>query len=416
MTQSEFQQIFFRLQHGEATKEQMDSFLDALQNQSELESYFQELLKDHFLHQETIAGHPYPYSADNALESKALDQLLAHTWKVIDQQTAAPEMHLSVPSETGKKPRRPIRPIQWVAAASILVLLGLGAAILIHSSKQTDHTHLLTTALKAARPSSILPGKSAAVLTLASGTKIVLDSTVDQSIKKGNHLIAYNEAGKIDYQAGTYTATEIQYNTLTTEKGNRYQLILPDGTKAWLNAESSIRFPDRFPEGQRTVSITGEVYFEVQHDQSKPFVVQVKGQTIRDIGTAFNVNAYEDEPSIKTTLIEGIIEVNDTRLKPGWQAAIRPGGKMTIDKNADLAEAISWKNNTFLFHQTDMGSILRQIARWYDVRILYKGTFDQTFTGGISRQTSLDEILKILSFSNKIKFEVHDRNIIVQPN
>lgn len=394
----------------------MDSFLDALQNQSELEAYFQELLKDHFLHQETVAGHPYPHSADNALESKALDQLLAHTWKTIDQQTARPEIRLSVSSDTAKKARRRIRPIQWVVAASVALLLGLGAGILINNSRQTGHPRLLTTALKAERSPSILPGKSAAVLTLASGTQIILDSTVDQSIKKGNQLIAYNEAGKIDYQAGTYTATEIQYNTLTTEKGNRYQLILPDGTKAWLNAESSIRFPDRFPDDQRTVSITGEVYFEVQHDQNKPFVVQVKGQTIRDIGTAFNVNAYEDEPSIKTTLIEGIIEVNDTRLKPGWQAAIRPGGKMTIDKNADLAEVISWKNNTFLFHQTDMGSILRQIARWYDVRILYKGTFDQTFTGGISRQTSLDEILKILSFSNKIKFEVHDRNIIVQPN
>lgn len=415
MTEEAFQKIFYRLQTAEASREEMELFLAALEKQDALKRCFQDLLKAHFETEQlqNTAGQ------QAGIEHKALDQLLNRSWALIEAETLSAEQEQAseMPPVINDRPlKRRSSAIKWMAAAAALLIIALGAGLLFTASRQNTADQTTAVPLPAKAGSAIVPGKSAAILTLSNGRQVQLDSTADQNIQNADGLIAYNKAGKINYHGGASSARTTAYNTLTTQKGNRYQLVLPDGTKAWLNAESSIRFPDKFPADQRNVAITGEVYFEVLHDEKRPFTVQVKGQTIRDIGTAFNINAYENEPDIKTTLIEGIIEVNDIRLKPGWQAAIDPGGKMIIDKQADLAEITSWKENMFLFHQTDMDAILRQIARWYDVEIIYKGKSRQTFTGGISRQTSLEEILKILSFSNKIKFEVHGRNIIVQSN
>lgn len=450
MTLFAFQEIFFRLQQGLATREEIDLFLDALQTDAGLERYFQQLLKAHFDQRPASDG---PISAagsrsQHTYNSTALDQLLTRSWEQIDlktktdsnasdsdipldrNNTATGSIHdassldasgpsSATPFDSADRKRSWLLVSKWAAAAAIVFVLGL-SAILYRQLLQRKVAIVrqappATHAEASAAAGRILPGTAAAVLTLANGQQILLDSTPGQNITSGDQLVAYNKGGKIDYQKDASDTVPVQYSTLTTEKGNRYQLILPDGTHAWLNALSSIRFPDRFSGSERTVVITGEVYFDVHHDPARPFIVQVKGQTIRDLGTAFNINAYDDEPAIKATLIEGIIEVNDTRLQPGWQAAIKSGGKMTIDKNADLSAITSWKNNNFVFHQTDMPSILRQIARWYDVQIIYKGSTSETFTGGISREASLSDILKILSFSNKIKFDVHDRNIIVHP-
>jgi len=445
LTKQIFQEIFFRIQQGSATKQEVTQFLQAIDQSTEFQDYLKECLEKYF------DGESADFLNDldqlSAYQHRRLQQNFEQIEQRINQQTEqridqVAEREIDIQPLTAQHEQGnlmqsfranpdcaadQVPPVtrhgigkrliynSLKIAAVALFFIGTGIAIKYATQKQQSapvtHTqHVIAN-------NSIQPGRSAAILTLGNGQQITLDSNSQQNIRTNQQLIALSQDGRLQYKKDNQNSqTEIQYNTLTTQKGNRYQLILPDGTDVWLNAESSIRFPNRFAGDHRSVSITGEVYFEVAHDARRPFSVSVRGQLIKDIGTAFNVNAYDNEPSIKTTLIEGMVEVNNTRLAPGWQAAIQADGVLKINKQVDLAEITSWKNNLFLFHQTSMESILRQIERWYNVQIIYKGQLNQTFTGGISRQASLQEILQILSFSNKIKFEIHDRNITVQPN
>jgi ferric-dicitrate binding protein FerR (iron transport regulator) len=229
--------------------------------------------------------------------------------------------------------------------------------------------------------------------------------------------IKVNAGNAIAYiPQNTNTATEVVYNTLSTVRGQEspYPLVLSDGTKVWLNAESSITYPIAFNGKERSVKITGEAYFEVVHNTVQPFKVEVKGQTIEDIGTAFNINAYDDEPNMKTTLISGSVKINSsTVLHPGQQA-IQSGPAIRV-KDVDTEGAIAWKNGYFLFDYESLESIMRRISRWYNVDVAYEPGQQITtgFLGSMTRYTNVSEVLNALEAAGKVKFKIEGRKITV---
>lgn len=275
-----------------------------------------------------------------------------------------------------------------------------------------------------ARP-AIVPGGNKAVLTLNDGTAIILDSVVNGAItQQGNTRIIKNTNGQITYDASATSdnSTAIGFNTIATPKGGQYQVILPDGSKVWLNAASSLRFPTAFSGNRRDVYLTGEAYFEIMPNTRQPFHVAVNNMEVNVLGTRFNVMAYEEEQQSRTTLVQGSINIQSagnaaqpTLLTPGQQAKLNAAGKVNVVNNADIDEALAWINGKFYFNDTDLGTLMRQIARWYNIEVIYKGSIPQEkFTGEIPRNSNIDEVFKILKLSN-IHFTSDGNTITITP-
>ena len=309
-----------------------------------------------------------------------------------------------------------IRRYKWVAAAAILATISIAALYFI--KPVTDPTISAKIQPQSKRfKNDVAPGKHGAILTLSDGETIMLDSAnngtlavqgVDEVIKKD---------GQIIYKNG-HNSTEIVYNTMTTPNGRQYKLVLADGTSVWLNAASSITFPTAFSGKERSVTITGEVYFEVAHNAQKPFIVQ-KGETrIEVLGTHFNMNTYEDENSLNVTLLEGSVKVTQGNLlsliKPGQQAQLKKDGLKLLN-NTDIDAVMAWKNGTFQFEGEDMKILMRQLSRWYDVEVEYKKEINDLFYAEISRNTNLSDALRTLELTGKVKFEINGKKIIVMP-
>ncbi|PUZ30429.1 FecR family protein [Chitinophaga costaii] len=296
----------------------------------------------------------------------------------------------------------------WSAAAILLMLVGIGLFFRHQSSTSRP--------LAAIQASPVVPGHSRALLTLADGSVIPLDSN-------GNRVIAQQGAtvqqqnGQLQYLAQGDATTAM--NMLTTPRGGQFRLTLPDGTKVWLNAASSIRYPTAFTGTQRTVEIRGEAYFEVAPVANKPFTVKINQNTsIAVLGTGFNVNAYTDEPFIRTTLIEGAISVhtgNTSRvLAPGQQALVN-GPAIQVSDHADTTAILAWKREAFYFQEADISSVMRQLSRWYDVTVVYEGSMpSRRFQGEIERNLPLADVLEGLE-STGIHFRLQGRTIIVTP-
>ena len=283
---------------------------------------------------------------------------------------------------------------RMTAAAAVLLFVVTGAYLFVLKE------HKQATLAK----SDVLPGHSGAILTLSNGKKIILDSARNGELAKDASVDIIKKDGEIAYSGNT---TEIIYNTISTDKGRQWQLVLPDGSRVWLNAASSIHYPLSFTKDERVVEITGEAYFEVVHNVKKPFRVKAGNQIIEDIGTSFNVNAYQDEQGIKTTLITGAIKVQDILLKPG-EAYMN--GKIAA---ADADAAIAWKNGLFELSNADVPSIMRQVSRWYDIEIVYKGTVPKgTISGEVPRNLNLSEVLKVLALSG-IRCEIDGKKLMV---
>jgi transmembrane sensor len=314
---------------------------------------------------------------------------------------------------------RQIRPLsripRWVrTSAAAAIFIGIGAGIyFISKPKPNSPSEISKTTI-----TDIAPGSNKAVLTLANGSRIILDSAAIGTLaQQGKTKITKIDNGKLTYNSSNEKPTELTYNILSTPRGGQYQLTLPDGTKAWLNAASSITYPTAFNSNKREVSITGEVYFEVKHDMKKPFSVKVAGIEVQDIGTHFNINAYSDELEIKTTLLEGKVNVlasnNNHFLSPGQQASVA-NAKVTILNNVDIQRVIAWQQGRFEFNQTQLPVILRQISRWYDVDIKMEGPVTtETFGGGISRNLPLSDILKLLE-ANGLQFRLENKTLFVK--
>jgi transmembrane sensor len=276
--------------------------------------------------------------------------------------------------------------------------------------------------LNTLRYADISPGKNAATLTLANGKKIVLGARpAGKLASEAGMRISKTADGQLRYEilAGdpTHTANELQYNTLTTAKGQQYQVLLPDGTKVWLNNASSLTYPVSLnTEKKRRVELKGEAYFEVAKNKERPFIVQTAEQEIKVLGTHFNVNGYENEPDIKTTLLEGAIQINTAKqgqlLSPGQQAIVTPGRIKVLSMDTELA--VAWKNNQFMFESEGIESIMRRIERWYNVKVEYTGDIpDDKFGGVVSRFGNVSELLLILELTGKVHFKVEGRRIMV---
>ena len=195
--------------------------------------------------------------------------------------------------------------------------------------------------------------------------------------------------------------------------------MLEDGTKVWLNAESSIRFPAAFDKKERAVEITGEAYFEVAKNANRPFTVSVNGMQVQVLGTHFNINSYSDESAINTTLLEGSVKVIKNKemkmLVPGQQAHLENNGDLSVVKNINTSEIVAWKNELFSFHDTDLKNLMRQLSRWYDVEIvLPQNTAAITFNGKISRKANLSDVLKMLELTDEVAFTIEGKKVIVR--
>jgi transmembrane sensor len=296
------------------------------------------------------------------------------------------------------------------AAASILILLATSVYLNTTFQKQNPES---TQTQPVPQENDVLPGSAKAILTMADGQKIRLDSTArvilaEKGIVNRNALISYSP---------TNAASAI--NTLTTPRGGAYKIKLSDGTMVWLNAASSITYPTVFTGSERTVKITGEAYLEVAKDKSKPFHVQVGEMNVQVLGTSFNINAYPDEGAIKTTLLEGSVCVNAYKrlqtLIPGQQAQVSRQKAIKIVKDADIDQVMAWKNGLFNFEGASLEEVMKQLERWYDIEVVYEsGVPDIEFGGKLTKDISLAGLLKALEKS-KVHFRIEGRKLMVLP-
>jgi len=299
----------------------------------------------------------------------------------------------------------------WFAAAAVLAMsisiLGLYLAI--------GHKTIDDNVATLSPEKDILPGKNKAVLTLANGTKVLLNDSLKGLVAKEGNVSLVKESGELSYVSADKSAAAISYNTVATPRGGMYELILADGTKVWLDAASTLKYPASFVGNERKVELTGEAYFEVTHNKKMPFRVVTNEMTVEVLGTHFNVSAYADEAAIKTTLIEGSVKVSANNatetLVPGRMASYQHASFSVSDANVE--EELAWKNGYFIFNKAGVAAIMRQISRWYDVDVSYEGAVpENVFVGQIKREETLVGVLKILELSG-MHFRIEGKKVIV---
>lgn len=321
----------------------------------------------------------------------------------------------------------PFRSRPWIRyAAAIIIVAGLGAYLYTTLTKPRAAIITTTTSKADTAYNDALPGGQGAILTLADGKKIVLDSL-------GNGIVASQAGTQVALENGslTYHASNtrtVSFNTMSTPKGRQFLLLLPDGTKVWLNAASSITYPTAFIGKERTVKMTGEAYFEVAKNPQQPFKVNIHDTAeIEVLGTHFNVNAYANETGIKTTLLEGKVKVvnrepaighaaaqQSATLTPGQQARLSNNQLSVID-NPDIDQVIAWKEGIFNFEGASLREVMNQLERWYDIDVVYEKNIPTTrFYGKISRKVTLSSVLQGLADA-KVNFRIEGKQLIVTP-
>lgn len=319
--------------------------------------------------------------------------------------------------------------IWWQYAAAAMFILSVSVAAYLWLNKPADR--LVVQQREAPNQDDILPGGEKAVLTLADGTEVLLDSVNTGVLsQQGNVKITKLNNGQLSYQftnnSGESNNGEILYNTIVTPRGGQYQIVLADGTKVWLNAASSLRFPATFVGKAREVELTGEGYFEVAHNQAMPFKVTVNGVEVNVLGTHFNISAYPDDANVKTTLLEGSVRIE----KDGAGKTISPGEQARISnksnsanpnisvRKVDVGDVVAWTNGRFIFHDDNIQSVMKQLARWYDVSVSFEGDItNEEFVGVInrSRYENISEILGMLEKTRTVSFVVNRRHVTVMP-
>lgn len=304
-----------------------------------------------------------------------------------------------------------IHPLRrWYWAAAVLLLLGSGIYFVTRQPSKENIT---------AQAKDIAPGRNGAILTLSDGSQIVLDSLRNGRIvsQQGSALTLQN--GSLTYTPTGNMKGMMVYNTISTPKGRQFKVILPDETVVWLNAASSIRYPTQFAGHERKVFITGEACFEVAPDGNAPFFVNINQRAeLQVLGTSFNINAYENEPQINTTLLSGSVKVirgtQQAILRPGQQAAISQNISVIDDVNKE--KIIAWKNGFFDFNEMDLHDAMRQIARWYEVEIIYTEQVpEQRLYGRISRDISLAGLIRGLNSTLGVDMQIRGGQLIIQP-
>ena len=353
------------------------------------------------------------YDNDEKLIDQAMMRSLVNIHQKIDSSKTTADEDKIVPLKLKLK-------FHWIAiAATVLLFIMAGGYFTIHKKAVVQplaQNHLLKR--------DTLIGNNKAILTLGNGKKIVLnDAKVGSLAVQGHVAITKAADGRIIYnatsQASTARATgEIANNSITTPKGGQYHVVLPDGSSVWLDAASSITYPPEFTGNKRQVELMGEAYFEVSKDPTKPFCVNVDNkQQIEVLGTHFNVQAYPDDRDVTTTLLEGSVKLlysnKHAILKPG-QMAVNDPDKSLLIKPADIYEVMAWKNNMFVFNNENIKSIMKRLARWYDVDVVFEGDMEKVnFFGNYSRSKSLANLLKNIELTEKVHFKIKGRRVTI---
>lgn len=296
----------------------------------------------------------------------------------------------------------------WLSAAAAAILI-TGSVIYFSSDKSLQQQ---------AETANLLPGKNKAELTLANGSHITLDAALNGNLaKEAGVQISKTKDGELVYTVTDANAPSDARNIIKTPYGGQYMVILPDQSKVWLNAGSSLTYPVSFAKAKtRNVDLTGEAYFEIAKDKTHPFLVKTTKQEVEVLGTHFNINSYTDEPATLTTLLEGSVSVSGTAshqiLKPGQQSMLTTGGITVTPANTE--EVMAWKNGYFRFNDEKIESVMRKIARWYDVEIEFEGEIsEEEYNGKISKFKNIAQVLEMLSETNTVHFKIDGRRILV---
>lgn len=293
---------------------------------------------------------------------------------------------------------------KWLRYAAAILILTTGSIIYFSNNKTNQSTPVEI----AQQPKDIAPGTNRAILTINNNQQIALDSG----------QTGINISNTITYNDGKEIAAAGKIIQLATPRGGQYHAVLPDGSVVWLNAASSIRFPSKFNNGERRVEVTGETYFEIAKDASKPFKVTGGNQEIEVLGTAFNLNAYDDERNVTTTLLTGSVKLSlqngvQTKLIPGQQAQVLSNNHFKVLNEVSTGEVIAWKNGLFQFKKTSVESIMKQVARWYDIEVIFESGAAQQIDGSIPRNTQLSNVIRILEMTGKVRFKVDGKKVTV---
>ena len=344
-------------------------------------------------------------SKEDGHESAALTALLTS----LDDNVLGKIKSQGIPHDIGSESRIPNRHIWWriAVAAALLMVLTTGTVLFMRTENNRQALAQYT------QLADIAPGSNRAVLTVDSGVRVELDST-----KAGIQV----QDGQVRYNDGTVIQASLetrQYAVLTTPNGGNYTITLPDGTKVWLNAASTLRYPLSFTGDVREVALDGEAYFEVHKNHKQPFTVVSHGQRVTVLGTTFNVNAYLDEGEITTTLVEGAVEVtkqgadDGQPLYPGQQAVFKNN---TFDiKAVDVSYYTNWRTGKFTFDRVKLSVVLRHIERWYDVEFVGSSAIaDVPFWGSLSREVMLSELLDVLALNTGLTFKREGRTIMMK--
>jgi transmembrane sensor len=389
-------------------------------NQNKLKILYAKLVSREISNRELDALLAY-FEASDLTE---LEAMIARQLELTELPEAYPETAIltgqrvlaKLKYEIGREAAPPRKVKLWqriaVTAAVATFLFGAGLFYYRQSGKQDVQTELAVSG-------DVAPGKQGATLTLASGKKIRLaDAANGELARQAGVTVSKLASGQLVYELKSSEGTGMDLgavNTLSTAKGETYHLRLPDGSMVWLNAASSLTYDaNLLAGGQRRVHLTGEAYFEIKKDKTHPFVVESPGQQVEVLGTHFNINSYANEPTAKTTLLEGLVQLNHrTILKPGEQATVRASGGISITQ-VDVEEAVAWKNGKFIFADENIESIMRKLERWYNVEVSYEGVPpEETFTASIGRFDNISKILNKLSYTNNVHFKIEGRRILV---
>jgi ferric-dicitrate binding protein FerR (iron transport regulator) len=332
------------------------------------------------------------------------------------------EMHQQIAKDI-RAPRLPIvrsdqslgRRWRYAAAAVVILAGGItGLYAIFHGSKRMD---LAQTGVRHLPADKIEPGSTRAILQLGDGAEIQLDSVQNGVLsKQGSTQIIKVQAGNLVYQTGTSNNDQVSFNTIIVPRGGYYNVTLPDGTKVWLNAASSLRFPTSFSGNSREVELRGEAYFEIASNKKMPFSVAINQTSVQVLGTHFNVNGYDDEGSIRTTLLEGAVKFrygsDEKLIRPGQEIIYSKQTHSAAVQQADTNQVMGWKNGFFEFDNLELPAIMRLISRWYNVDVSYHSTRQIELTGSLSRKSKLEEVLQLLE-KNGVHVTVNDRTIII---
>lgn len=374
---------------------------------------------EELLELEILLKDPDNEAAISALFDTTWDNLEIHHSADLPQNRADEIYNAIIKSKSAGKRTYKL----WTLGTAAAILLCLSISLVIYRTNQTSS--IGKTVLNKAKPviQDFMPGKNKAVLTLANGQNVVLDETRSGAIaSQAGVTISKLKDGQIKYTAAgpnqNTPSSGNQLNTLTIPKGGQYRLTLPDGTLVYLNSASSLTYPAKFTEPERKVTLIGEAYFEVAKNREMPFIVNVNDkQQIRVLGTHFNVEAYADEETVNTTLLEGLVKIlyknQAALLKPG-QIAINTIGTGLHITPADLEEVMAWKNGLFIFNNENITSVMKKISRWYDVEVVFKGNMENVnFLGNYSRTKSLASLLKNIQLMGEVNISIEGRRIIV---